>query len=289
MTRRKTNRRKTNNKRYRKRKKKCFLSTRILLLVLLLGLFSTGYYLREKINFYYALYFNKFEHKKLKNSLKEAKRIDEIVEEYVGKTFGMDISHYQNPQDIQWDSLSIGNRSIPLKFVVIRATMGNQAKDRYFPQYWKIAKAHGLVRGAYHFYRPDEDPVKQANNFLESVTLERGDLVPVLDIEKKSVRYSKKQLIQNLKIWMKIVEEAYGRKPILYTYYHYYKDYLRGAFDDYPLWLANYNYVLEPSPQDAWQIWQFTEKGIVYGVNTKVDLNVYNGNFSSFKQLTLGH
>ena len=83
------------------------------------------------------------------------------------------------------------------------------------------------------------------------------------------------------------MEEKYGRKPIIYTYYHYYKDYLRGEFDDYPLWLANYNDVLEPSVQDPWKMWQFTEKGIVDGINTKVDLNVYNGSFSSFKKLTL--
>lgn len=282
-----TKKRKTKKKIHRNRRKHWLLRRWTLLLILMVSLLGAGFYLKEKIGFYYAMYFNQFEHKKLKNSKKEEERIHKIVEEYVDKTFGIDISHYQEVKDIQWDSLSIAHRSIPLKFVVMRATMGNRGKDKNFNTFWRLAREHQLVRGAYHFYRPDEDPVRQANNFLETVKLEEGDLVPVLDIEKKSLRYSHPELIENLKTWCKIVEEKYGRKPIIYTYYHYYKDYLRGEFDDYPLWLANYNDVLEPSVQDLWKMWQFTEKGIVYGINTKVDLNVYNGSFSSFKKLTL--
>jgi lysozyme len=94
-------------------------------------------------------------------------------------------------------------------------------------------------------------------------------------------------LIENLKSWLTIVEKAYGEKPIIYTYYHYYKDFLREDFSDYPLWLANYNEVSTPSEEDEWQMWQFTEKGIVHGINTKVDLNIYNGSLWRLKSLTL--
>ena len=146
---------------------------------------------------------------------------------------------------------------------------------------------HNLVRGAYHFYRADEDPVMQANNFLANVKLESGDLPPILDIEKIPKRKSTQKLIEDLKIWCRIVEEAYGVKPIIYTYYYYHKDFLKGEFDEYPLWLANYNDVPQPAPDTDWKIWQFTENGIVYGINTKVDLNVFNGNLWSLKRLTL--
>jgi lysozyme len=127
----------------------------------------------------------------------------------------------------------------------------------------------------------------QANNYLESVKLETGDLRPVLDIERVPRRKSHEKFIEDLKVWLKIVEEKYGKKPIIYTYYHYYKDYLKGEINDYPLWLANYNDVMMPSPEDDWKMWQFTENGIVKGINTKVDLNIYNGNLWSFKSLTL--
>ncbi|MGZ5273008.1 MAG: glycoside hydrolase family 25 protein [Kaistella sp.] len=284
---RKAVKRKITKKIHQKRRRHFLLRREILLLILAFALLGTGFYLKQKIAFYYAMYFDKFEHKKLSNSEFEEERINRIIGEYADKTFGIDMSHYQRTEDIKWDSLSVGNRAIPIEFVVLRATMGNRSADRNFDEFWELAKKHKLVRGAYHFYRADEDPVRQANNFLENVKLEEGDLPPILDIEKIPRRKSNEKLIEDLKIWCRIVEERYGEKPIIYSYYHYHKDFLKGEFDDYPLWLANYNDVLVPSPDDPWRIWQFTEKGIVYGINTKVDVNVYNGSLWSLKRLTL--
>lgn len=279
--------RRTTRKIHQKRKRHFLLRREILLFFLALALLGTGFYLKEKVAFYYAMYFNKFEHKKLSNTEFEEKRINRIIGDYADKTFGMDLSHYQRLEDIKWDSLSIGNGAIPIKFVVLRATMGNRSADRHFDEFWKLSKKHNLVRGAYHFYRADEDPVMQANNFLANVKLESGDLPPVLDIEKIPKRKSTEELVKDLKIWCKIVEETYGEKPIIYTYYHYYKDFLKDEFEGYPIWLANYNDVSQPSPNAEWNIWQFTEKGIVKGINTKVDLNVFNGNSWSLNRLTL--
>lgn len=274
-------------KRHKTQQRKKYVRTSIILLVLAFTLAGTGFYLKQKISYYYALYFNKFSHKKLKNTEEETARIQKILTENLDKTYGFDISHYQNREDIKWDSLSIGNKTIPLEFVVMRATMGNRNADKHFDDFWEQAKKYELVRGAYHFYRADEDPVKQANNFLENVKLENGDLPPILDIEKIPRRKSKEKLVEDLKVWCKIVEETYGKKPIIYTYYHYYKDYLKGEFEDHPLWLANYNDVPAPSPDDKFDFWQFTENGIVHGINTKVDLDLYNGSLWSLKSMTL--
>lgn len=259
----------------------------ILMGILLFALAGTGFYLKNKIVFYYAMYFRKFEHKKLHNTESENKRIHRIIGDNTDKVFGIDISHYQRKEDINWDSLSLGNGAVPIEFIVLRATMGNRGADRHFDEFWQKAKGKGLIRGAYHFYRADEDPVLQATNFLENVHLESGDLPPVLDIEKLPRRKNREKLKEDLKLWCKIVEEKYRTKPIIYTYYHYYKDYLKGEFDDYPLWLANYNDVPAPSPDDNWRFWQFSENGIVHGINSKVDLNVYNGGNWSLRGLTL--
>ncbi|REC41028.1 glycoside hydrolase family 25 protein [Chryseobacterium sp. 5_R23647] len=272
---------------HKARRKNYFLRWKIVLAILVIALIGTGLYLKQSISYYYALYFNKFTHKKLKNNESETLRIEKIVSNNLDKTYGFDISHYQNKEDIKWDSLSIGNKTIPLEFVVMRATMGNRNADKNFDEFWASAKEHNLIRGAYHFYRADEDPVIQANNFLDNVKLESGDMPPVLDIEKIPKTKSNKKLIEDLKVWCKIVEETYGVKPIIYTYYHYYKDFLRGEFDGYPIWLANYNDIPEPSPEDQWQFWQFTENGIVDGINSKIDLNIYNGGVWSLKSLTL--
>jgi lysozyme len=47
-------------------------------------------------------------------------------------------------------------------------------------------------------------PILQANNFLESVNLESGDLRPVLDIERIPRRKSKEKLIEDLKFGVKL-------------------------------------------------------------------------------------
>ncbi|MEN2435926.1 GH25 family lysozyme [Weeksellaceae bacterium A-14] len=271
----------------RRKKKKTYLKY-ILLAVLLLTLVGTGFYLKQKIVFYYAMHLKpKFIHKKLHNPEEETLRIDRIIADNNDKVFGFDISHYQRREDIEWDSLNIANGSIPLQFVILRATMGNRNADKHFGEFWKKSREKELIRGAYHFYRADEDPVIQASNYLANVKLERGDLPPILDIEKIPRRKSREKLVEDLKTWCRITEKAYGKRPIIYTYYHYYKDYLKGDFDGYRLWLANYNDVPAPSPEDEWTFWQFTENGIVHGINSKVDLNVYNGGIWSLKLLTL--
>ncbi|WP_077419014.1 glycoside hydrolase family 25 protein [Chryseobacterium sp. JV274] len=278
---------KTAKQLHKTRRKNYFFRRKVILAILIVALIGTGFYLKQSISYYYALYFNKFTHKKLHNSEREAARIQRILTSNLDKTYGFDVSHYQSREDIKWDSLSIGNKTIPLEFVVMRATMGNRSADKHFEEFWEMAKKNDLIRGAYHFYRADEDPVIQANNFLANVKLESGDLPPILDIEKIPKRKTNKKLIEDLKVWCKIVEEAYGEKPIIYTYYHYHKDFLKGEFEGYPLWLANYNDVPSPSPNDQWDFWQFTENGIVHGINAKVDLDIYNGNSWSLRRLTL--
>lgn len=288
MTRKSTNKRPYKAKnRHQKRNKKNRWRRYFLFIILAITLTITGFYISQKIFFYYSMYFKTFNSKNLTNSKYEEERIKKIVTEYNGKTFGIDISHYQRKEDIVWDSLSIANGSIPIEFILLRATMGKNKSDNHFEEFWEKAKKHKLIRGAYHFYRPDEDPVLQANNFLNTVKLEEGDLAPVLDIEKRPRHITEEQLIENLKIWCKIVENAYGIKPIIYTYYFYHKDHLKKEFEGYPLWLANYNDVLVPSDKVEWKFWQFTEKGIVKGIKTKVDVNVYNGSTWSLKDLTV--
>ena len=232
------------------------------------------------------MFFNPQHQNHLTNNALETFRINRIINENRHKTFGMDISHYQPKEAIDWDKLTLGADSIPLRFVIFRATMGSSA-DKYFSHFWKKAKQKNLICGAYHYYRPSENPVNQANTFINQINLQTGDLRPILDIEKLPHRTPSEQLINNLQTWLRLVEQAYGAKPIIYSYYYFYKDYLRGRFDDYPLWLANYNDVSQPSDEDKWQIWQFTENGIVNGVNVKVDLNIYNGSPAELKTLTL--
>ena len=65
----KTNPKATKRKKIHKTRRKNYLFRRYILLAILgLTLLGTGLYLRDKVAFYYAMYFEKFVHKNLKNS-----------------------------------------------------------------------------------------------------------------------------------------------------------------------------------------------------------------------------
>ena len=88
-----------------------------------------------------------------------------------------------------------------------------------------ISQENNLTRGAYHFLSmQSEDPILQVNNFLESVKSRKRRFTTCFRHRKEfPERKSKEKLIEDLKVWCKIIEEKYGEKPIIYTYYHYYK------------------------------------------------------------------
>lgn len=255
------------------------------LLILLIGLFLGGKFLYKKARFYYAMYLVEERAANLTNTTYERFRINRIISTHSDKTFGIDISHYQD--FMVFDSLFLVNKTIPIDFVVLRATMGDDGIDNKFKNYWKELDKHEFIRGAYHYYRPWEKPEKQAKLFLKRIDLKSGDLRPVLDIEKIGKNQSKEKLVKDLKIWLDLVEKEYDTKPIIYTYYYFYRDYLQGEFDDYPLWIANYNNVTNPTKSTDWQMWQFSENGILPGVPHKVDLNIFNGSLEQMKKYTL--
>ena len=197
---------------------------------------------------------------------------------------GIDISHYQG--DVNWKMLEQTRQGqFPVRFIFMKATEGGDYADKKFVANFDSARAHGFIRGAYHFYNPKTDANKQADFFISSVKLEPGDLPPVLDIEKKSRDIGKLQ--EDLKIWLRKVESHYGVKPIIYASYKFKTKYLNDSvFDSYPYWIAHY-YVDSVRYQGEWKFWQHTDVGTLPGIDEEVDLNIFNGSFPDLKGLLL--
>ena len=130
----------------KKKDKSKYFFVSVLSLFFVLSILLIALLKKNQILYYYALYFHKYEHKTLKNTAQEEKRIDKIIHLYSNKTFGMDISHYQRREDILWDSLTIAKGAIPLRFIILRATMGNSGKDNHFDHFWQNAKQHDLTK-----------------------------------------------------------------------------------------------------------------------------------------------
>lgn len=198
---------------------------------------------------------------------------------------GIDVSRYQGKVD--WAKLisyRSGKDSVAISFAFIKATEGRSLQDDCFKHNWAGARKHNVIRGAYHYFIPSRSAEEQAQNFIRNVKLERGDLPPVLDVEEHG-RAGSKKLQQNIKTWLDLVEKHYGMKPILYTYIDFYEMHLYSPeFDDYPLWIAHY-YKKKLAVDEPWLFWQHTDRGVIEGIPTKVDFNVFNGRMSELKAL----
>ena len=201
-------------------------------------------------------------------------RIYEVLHKHDEKAIGFDVSEYQS--EIDWEQTYHIDESFELSFVFIRATAGKNKVYKRFKENWKASKERELIRGAYHYYRPNENSIEQAENFIKNVKLEKGDLPPVLDIEKLPKSQSIDSLKVGLRRWLKKVEKHYKVKPIIYSGESYYTDFLKKEFSEYPLWIANYNFWRNDLESD-WQFWQFTEKAQIQGIEGMVDVNIFNG------------
>jgi GH25 family lysozyme M1 (1,4-beta-N-acetylmuramidase) len=195
--------------------------------------------------------------------------------------FGIDISHYQG--SINWSKLKTSKH--PIKYIFVRATMGNNSKDSKFKNNWKNAKSNGYIRGAYHYYRPNENSTKQFNNFKNSVTLSSGDLPRVLDIERFGV-FGGNNLRKGLLNWLHLAEQEYGVKPIIYTGRTFYKKHLEGYVDGYTLWIAAYSGKHRLRDID-WTFHQFTERVRINGIRGNVDGNDFKGTISHLNKLRI--
>ena len=156
--------------------------------------------------------------------------------------------------------------------------------DENFNENFYQTRQYDLVRGAYHYFKPNLSASQQAKFFLKQVHLEEGDLPPVLDIEERG-NLNVKQLQKAALTWLKMVEKQYNVPPIIYTNYKFKVDYLNTPeFNRYPYWIAHY-YVRNLTYKGKWRFWQHTDCGTIEGIKGKVDLNIYNGSMYDLKHL----
>ncbi len=189
---------------------------------------------------------------------------------------GIDVSHFQ--RDIDWRQV----RRVGVAFAFIKATEGAALADPLFAKNWQEARAASVLRGAYHFFRPQLDPEAQARFFLGRLKNDAGELPPVLDVEVLGNPVSPDEVIDRARRWMEIVAAELGRKAILYTGSAFWRNTLHNstAFADHPLWVAHYTSgpnPLVPSAWSKWTFWQFSQQGKVAGIAGNVDLDVFNG------------
>ena len=195
---------------------------------------------------------------------------------------GIDVSHYQ--RKIDWPKVAAQD----IHFAFVKASEGQSMQDTVFCKNWDEMRTAGILRGAYHFFRPSVPAALQASNFLATVDLQHGDLPPVLDVEVTD-GYPAEQVAQGVKDWLAIVEDAYMVKPIIYSNQKFFNKYLAKHLAGYPVWVARYTNLWTPEISDgnSWSFWQYGNRGRLHGIAGDVDFNVFNGSLTNLENLTI--
>jgi lysozyme len=216
----------------------------------------------------------------------EEEHIDETSEELVvcpgpSLVYGVDVSYYQGT--INWAQVKTAK-----DFAIARVSDGSYL-DTKFDQNWAGMKAAGIIRGAYQFFEPGQDPTTQANIMIQKmVGFGPGDLPPMLDMEVTGGQ-SPATITAKIHTWVNKIKAATGRTPLIYTGKYFWEPNVQtNDFASFPLVIAAYvkpNCPNTPSPWTKWAMWQYSSSGSVPGISGNVDMDEFNGTMADLKKL----
>ncbi|MGI5291380.1 glycoside hydrolase family 25 protein [Nonomuraea polychroma] len=180
--------------------------------------------------------------------------VEEAQPESGPLAFGLDVSNHEPLYD--WAASSA-------QFGIIKATEGTTFRDRSFARHWEELDKKQIVRGAYHYGHPSNDPIAEAEHFLSVVNSQpakHGDLL-VLDLETTDGR-SVAEVNAWAKAWLSHVKAKTGVTPMFYSGWNFADTYGKGLAE-YPLWVAHYSkpkgQLAPPADWKSWTIHQYTD------------------------------
>jgi lysozyme len=198
---------------------------------------------------------------------------------------GVDVSSYQG--EIDWKVIAYQN----ISFAFIKATEGSTLVDKYFAKNYREAIESGIRVGAYHFFSFDSAGDTQADNFIANVAAYDNMLPPVVDVELYGVHKKsppdKENTVRELGIFLDMLEDNYGLRPIIYATEKTYDLYIAGNFCDHDIWIRNVITAPTLSDNRSWKFWQYSNRGKLKGYKGQekyIDLNVFCGSKDEFEQ-----
>lgn len=188
---------------------------------------------------------------------------------------GIDVSDWQgyiNYRDVKQSGIDV---------VYIKASQGNDIKDPYFDINYENAKANGLKVGFYHFLTATniEEAKQQATFFASVISGKIPDCKLVMDYEVFN-GLDVTQINGIARAFLERVKQITNKDIIIYSdLYNSENIFNKALANDYELWLAYYNDYNElvniSSNWDNWIGIQYTDRGIVDGINGYVDRDKY--------------
>lgn len=201
------------------------------------------------------------------NNKKASKRSGIPTRNQEAKYNGIDISSHQGY--IDWAKVSSDK---DICFVYIKATEGATYRSSHYAHNITQARRHGLLVGSYHYLSSSSSIDEQFNNFSKFALKSVQDLIPMLDVEVRG-EWSRSQLIDSVNKFCQLVENLYGVQPMIYSTMGFYNKNLAPIFNKHLLYIGRYS---NEEPEINWEgeytIWQYSETGIIPGIDAYVDL-----------------
>lgn len=198
----------------------------------------------------------------------------------VSKTgvLGIDVSKWQ--KEIDWDKV----KNEGVDFAIIRcgyrgSVTGSLVEDPYFEQNIKGARAAGIKVGVYFFTQAvnEVEAVEEASMVISLVRDYELQYPVFIDTEgaggngrADSLNVGERTAV--CEAFCTTVKNA-GLEAGVYASRNWYNNKLTAStLESYAIWLAEYRSV--PLYQGYYQMWQYTSKGKINGINGNVALNV---------------
>lgn len=162
-----------------------------------------------------------------------------------------------------------------VEVVYIKATEGLTYVNPLMDSHYRNAKDVGLKVGFYHFARRN-DPTREYNHFINTISKYHQDLRPVLDYEESNPDFN------FIKIFMN------QNESLLFYSNHNIAD--RSSISKNRIWIAEPN--TRPSNTNGYAGIQYSWNGRVNGIQGNADINIFSRNIlmnneNSSNQLTV--
>ena len=201
---------------------------------------------------------------------------------------GIDISGWQ-------EGIQLSN--VKFDFMIAKATEGLTYVDDCCDIFIQECKRLGKLFGFYHFARPINDAVTEADFFIKNTKGYFNDGIPVLDWEAEN-----KWDVAWAKRWLDRVFQQTGVRPYIYM-----SEYVENSYDwtpvseaNYKIWVAkyrdndpDYNYDMSKSGVmpyvKNWKngdfiMWQWTSSGRLDGYDGNLDCDYFCGSVENWNE-----
>ena len=199
----------------------------------------------------------------------------------MGEVFGIDVSHHNGK--IDWKAV----RNQGIKFAVMKAQYEAQSHriDETFEYNYEQSGLNGMARGVYIYIARASiaDPITDANALLAKLKKRPLEYGIWLDLEDNVLRVIGRENIEKLAYIYSNIFKAAGYYVGIYCNYDWYKNVITDKLKkDFDFWIARYpkgdrgmyNGSSSLKPAKIGVAWQYSSKGNINGIKTRVDLNV---------------